>query len=116
MSGDVPMFRSNREIAIHAPDLDRAEGFYVGILGFQLLSRSTDQLVIDTGELRLYVNRDAFTSISYIPSFDVPDHEAARQELLAAGCKTFKSGAHPDAVYFVDPFGFVFDIIERRSG
>ena len=61
---DAPVsFRSNRELAIHAGDLDLAEGFYVGRLGFTLLSRSTEQLVIDTGELRLYVNRDPFVGI-----------------------------------------------------
>jgi catechol 2,3-dioxygenase-like lactoylglutathione lyase family enzyme len=106
-------FRSNCEIAIHVPDLARAEAFYAGVLGFRLLARSADQLEFDTGALRLYVNRDPEALRSYIPSLDVPDYAAARRHLEAAGCKLVSAGMHSGAVYFLDPFGLVFDIIER---
>ena len=106
-------FRSNCEIAIHVPDLARAEAFYAGVLGFRLVARSADQLEFDTGALRLYVNRDPQTVIPYIPSLDVVDYPAARRHLEAAGCKLVSAGAHSGAVYFQDPFGLVFDIIER---
>ena len=106
-------FRSNCEIAIHVPDLARAEAFYAGVLGFRLLARSADQLEFDTGALRLYVNRDPDALRSYIPSLDVPDYAAARRHLEAAGCKTVSAGMHSGAVYFLDPFGLVIDIIER---
>jgi hypothetical protein len=46
-------FRSNCEIAIHVPDLARAEDFYASVLGFRLVAKSTDQLEFDTGALRL---------------------------------------------------------------
>ena len=52
-------FRSNCEIAIHVPDLARAEAFYAGVLGFRLVAKSADQLEFDTGALRLFVNRDS---------------------------------------------------------
>jgi catechol 2,3-dioxygenase-like lactoylglutathione lyase family enzyme len=106
-------FRSNREIAIHVPDLERAEAFYVGVLGCRLISRSPDQLDLDTGQLRLYVNRDPSTTLSYIPSFDVADYAAARARLEAAGCEAVPVEGHPGLVYFRDPYGFTFDIIER---
>jgi catechol 2,3-dioxygenase-like lactoylglutathione lyase family enzyme len=106
-------FRSNCEIAIHVPDLTRAEAFYAGVLGFRLLAKSADQLEFDTGALRLYVNRDPEVLHPYIPSLDVPDYAAARRHLEAAGCKLVSAGAHSEAVYFQDPFGLVFDIIER---
>jgi catechol 2,3-dioxygenase-like lactoylglutathione lyase family enzyme len=106
-------FRSNCEIAIHVPDLARAEAFYAGVLGFRLVARSAEQLEFDTGALRLYVNRDPETVIPYIPSLDVQDYAAARRHLEAAGCKSVSAGAHSAAVYFQDPFGLVFDIIER---
>jgi catechol 2,3-dioxygenase-like lactoylglutathione lyase family enzyme len=108
-------FRSNCKVAIHVPDLAQAETFYTGVLGCRLVARSPDQLELDTGALRLYVNRDAATLRSHIPSFDVPDYAAARRHLEAAGCKTVPAGTHTDLVYFQDPFGFVFDIIERPS-
>lgn len=106
-------FRSNCEIAIHVPDLGQAESFYAGVLGFPLVAKSADQLEFDTGALRLYVNRDPEVVRPYIPSLDVPDYAAARRYLEAAGCKVVSAGAHSAAVYFQDPFGLVFDIIER---
>jgi catechol 2,3-dioxygenase-like lactoylglutathione lyase family enzyme len=106
--------RSNREIAIHVRDLARAEAFYGKLLGFRLVRRTLDQLEFDTGELRLYVNRDTSSLISYIPSFDVDDYSAARRFLEAAGCPQRFAGEQP-VPYFEDPFGFVFDIIERPA-
>ncbi len=106
--------RSNREIAIHVPDLARAEAFYGKLLGFRLVRRTLDQLEFDTGELRLYVNRDASGLISYIPSFDVDDYHEARRFLEMAECRTRFAGEQP-VPYFEDPFGFVFDIIERPA-
>src|SRR6266550_4938870 len=111
---DRVAFRSNREIAIHVADLARAEAFYNGVLGFRLVRRSLDQLEFDTGELRLYVNRDASTPISYIPSFDVEDYQKALRFLEGVGCKLKFAGEH--ATYFEDPFGFVFNIVERPHG
>lgn len=106
-------FRSNCEIAIHVPDLARAEAFYGDVLGFRLVTKSPHQLEFDTGALRLYVNRDDEELRPYIPSLDVPDYAAARHHLEASGCKTVSAGAHSGAVYFQDPFGLVFDVIER---
>src|ERR1700687_4523517 len=82
------VFRSNCEIAIHVPDLARAEAFYGGVLGFRLVAKSADQLEFDTGALRLYVNRDVEALRPYIPSLDVPDYAAARRHLEGSGCKT----------------------------
>jgi catechol 2,3-dioxygenase-like lactoylglutathione lyase family enzyme len=95
------------------PDLAWAEAFYAGVLGFRLLARSADQLEFDTGALRLYVNRDLEALRPYIPSLDVPDYAAARRHLEEAGCQLVSAGSHSGAVYFQDPFGLVFDIIER---
>lgn len=106
--------RSNREIAIHVPDLAKAEQFYSKLLGFRLVRRSLEQLEFDTGELRLYVNRDKSQTISYIPSFDVPDYHRAREFLESVGCKLRFAGDQA-VPYFEDPFGFVFDIIERPA-
>jgi catechol-2,3-dioxygenase len=108
-----PTFRSNREVAIHVPDLARAEAFYGGVLGFALVARSADQLEFDTGALRLYVNRDGAALHPYIPSLDVPSYVDARRYLEAAGCRTVPVAGHAELVYFQDPFGFVFDVVER---
>src|SRR5713101_4984003 len=87
-------FRSNCEVAIHVPDLARAEAFYAGVPGFRLVAKAEDQLEFDTGALRLYVNRDTKVLRPYIPSIDVVDYAAARRHLETAGCATVSAGSH----------------------
>jgi catechol 2,3-dioxygenase-like lactoylglutathione lyase family enzyme len=101
-------FRSNRDIAIHVPDLDRAAKFYSDVLRFRLISRSRTQLHFDTGTFDLWVNLDD-AARSFVPSFDVSDYKAAVEHLAASGCKMIAAGA---ATYLQDPFGFLFDVIE----
>jgi catechol 2,3-dioxygenase-like lactoylglutathione lyase family enzyme len=110
------VFRSNSEVAVHVPALAPAEAFYVGVLGFRLVARTDDYLELDTGALRLWVNRDpAAGEPSFIPSLDVPDLGAARRRLEAAGCTIVRE--HPDSrgLYFRDPLGLVVDVVERPA-
>ena len=110
------MFRSNSEIAVHVSNLERAEYFYAEVLRFRLLAKTARQLEFDTGKLRLYVNLDSRPLSSYVPSFDVADREEAREYLEAAGCKPVPISAQPGLYYLRDPFGLLFDIVERKPG
>src|SRR5471032_1350320 len=92
-------FRSNREVAIHVPDLERAKEFYCGTLGFRLISEDGTMLEIDTGELRLFVLHNPNGVMTYIPSLDVADYQSARRRLEAAGCVTVTAGARATDVY-----------------
>jgi catechol 2,3-dioxygenase-like lactoylglutathione lyase family enzyme len=112
-SGARVAFRANREIAIHVPDVARAKEFYCSVLGFRLVGESANVVEIDAGDIRLFVLHNPVGVLTYIPSLDVPDYEAARRHLEAAGCSTVSAGAHSTDVYFRDPFGLVFDIVER---
>ena len=103
-------FRSNRCIAIHVTDLKNAAAFYGGVLGFKLLSGTADQLEYDTGVLLLYVNRSTGPS-SPIPSLSVADIAPAKRRLTAAGCAIIEDRG--GSLYFRDPFGAVFDVIEE---
>jgi catechol 2,3-dioxygenase-like lactoylglutathione lyase family enzyme len=105
-------FRSNNDVALHVPDLARAESFYVNVLGFRLISRSDTQLHVDMGSFHLWINRDN-TLRPFIPSFDVSDYKSAERQLLAAGCKYVKPAPDSPCGYFQDPFGFMFDVIEH---
>jgi len=107
-------FRTDGNVAIHVPNLERAEAFYAGVLGFRLLSRAPDKLVLDTGALRLYVNLDPATVRPFIPALEVPDYEAAKRCLLPAGCRIVHEWPGGKALYFEDPFGIVLDVVERR--
>jgi len=112
-----PRFRANDELALHVPDPAAAEAFYVGVLGCRVTDRAPDCISLASGALRLYLLRDpARTHDAVVPSFDVPDRAAALAALLAAGCTLIPIGPHaPDDVYVRDPFGVVFDVVERPS-
>jgi catechol 2,3-dioxygenase-like lactoylglutathione lyase family enzyme len=102
-------FRSNRCIAVHLKSLSKAERFYGHVLGFKLRKKTKDSLEFDTGLLRLYVNRSP-TERAPVPSFSVKSLVKARRLLKGAGCKVVAN--FEKALYFRDPFGFVFDVIE----
>ena len=106
-------FRANADIAIHVDDLGAARAFYVGVLGLPLVEQSATHLAVDAGAFRLWINYDPAERRSFVPSFDVPDATAAREVLLRAGCQIAHEG-HAGGFYARDPFGFVFDVIERR--
>lgn len=110
-----PVFRSNCEVAIHVSDLAKAEMFYGRVLGFRVAERSDDYLAFDTGALTLYVIPNPAVQRTFIPSYDVEDYAAARRYLESAGCTTVPAHEGGPGFYFQDPFGFVFDIVERKS-
>ncbi len=109
----TPAFRSQPEVAIHLPDLGRAKAFYGGVLGFRLILDEPDKLAFETGAFTLWVNLDERV-MSYVPSYAVADFERAKAHLVAAGCRILRESAAEKALYFVDPFGLVADVIERR--
>jgi hypothetical protein len=111
-----PVFRANNEVAIHVADLDKAAHFYGDVLGFKLLGRTERQLEFDTGALRLYVNLDSRPQAGFIPSLDVTDREMAREYLFALGCKPVMIPSQPGLYYMRDPFGLMFDLVQRNPG
>lgn len=102
-------FRSNNCVAVHVPDLAKAEAFYGDVLGWKLKDKSRSHLEFATGTFRFFVNKSAKAQ-SPIFSCNVPNTPAAKKYLRANGCKIVKSSEH--AAYFEDPFGFTFDIID----
>ena len=104
------MFTANRDLAIFTPDLDAAHDFYAGVMGLHCTERSATMLAFESGPLCLYVLRSESPQ-GFTPSFDVPDAAAARARLLSAGCEALADGDGPG--HFRDPFGFVFDVMER---
>ena len=108
-------FTANNELALHVPDPAAAEAFYTRVLGCVVFDRTPDCISLTSGVLRLYLLRDpARSHDAVIPSFDVPDRAAALADLQAAGCTLVPIGPHaPDGFYVRDPFGVVFDVVER---
>ena len=106
------MFRSNNCVAIHLVDITAAENFYTNVMKFRLISKSDLSLEYDTGHFVLYVNRDLNTQPP-IPSFSVKNLEAAKHFLIENGCAILRED--PTSLYFRDPFGITYDVIEEES-
>ncbi len=102
-------FRSNNCIAIHLTSLAKAERFYSDVLGFKLKSKTRACLEYDTGHFLLYLNRSAKPQPP-TPSFSVKSVAKARRLLKGARCQVVVDRG--SSLYFRDPFGNVFDVIE----
>jgi len=102
-------FQSNKCIAIHLPNLAKAERFYGDVLGFKLKSKSETYLEYDTGRFLLYINKSP-KGRPPIPSFTVKNTAAAKAHLKAHGCKILIDRG--SSLYFRDPFGITYDIVE----
>ena len=102
-------FRSNNCVAIHLKSLAKAERFYRDVLGFRLKSKSRMCLEFDTGNFLLYVNRSPKPQPP-TPSFSVKSIAKAKRLLKGAGCEVVVDRG--SSLYFRDPFGNIFDVIE----
>jgi catechol 2,3-dioxygenase-like lactoylglutathione lyase family enzyme len=102
-------FRSNNCVAIHLKSLAKAERFYSDVMGFKLRSKTRTCLEYDTGEIMLYINRSSQTQAP-TPSFSVKSISKARRLLKGARCEIVVDRG--TSLYFRDPFGNVFDVIE----
>jgi catechol 2,3-dioxygenase-like lactoylglutathione lyase family enzyme len=117
MSQSPSAFAANNELALHVADPPAAELFYTGVLGCEVVSRKPDCIALRSGALRLYLLRDpARSHEAVVPSFDVPDRAAALTALQAAGCTLVPIGPHAPGEHYVrDPYGVLFDVIERSA-
>ncbi len=102
-------FDSNHCIAIHVKDLAAAEQFYSNILKLELLTKTETFLEYDTGHFLLYINKGE-EALGPIPSFNVEKVEEAKELLLKNGCTIIEDRI--SSLYFKDPFGNVYDIVE----
>jgi catechol 2,3-dioxygenase-like lactoylglutathione lyase family enzyme len=111
-------------ILIFAPDLNVARGFYVDVLGLNLLDGDDRALTFKAPTFLLTV----FPCIDDSPpqndserpcasvAFTVPSLEAAISELTAKGVKFLHSAPNTGSIgryaAFTDPFGTVFELVE----
>jgi catechol-2,3-dioxygenase len=102
-------FRSNNCVAIHMRSLAKAERFYSDVMGFKLRSKTRTSLEYDTGSLVLYINRSSAAQPP-TPSFSVKSITKARKLLKGARCEIVVDRG--SSLYFRDPFGNIFDVIE----
>jgi len=101
-------FISNRDMALGVYDIESASAFYGEVLGFKINREEKGLRVYETGNFMLYVEE----SVPYppVPSLTVRNLAEAKKYLLENGCEIINE--LEKSLYFRDPYGVVWDIIE----
>jgi catechol 2,3-dioxygenase-like lactoylglutathione lyase family enzyme len=104
---------SSRDVLIQSENLPEAAAFYEKVMGLKVTHRSDPLLGFETGSFCLYVDKGPV----YGPVFEfyVPDLEAAKQTLIAAGCRIEQEDPSIPRCYMRDPFGLVFNLNQRKT-
>ena len=105
-------FRASRDVIIRTEQFDAAARFYESVLGLKRFHDGESLAGFDTGPFRLYVEHGP----KHGPVFDflVPDMQAAKSALLAAGCTVIEEDPAVPRCYIRDPYGLTFNI--EQSG
>jgi predicted enzyme related to lactoylglutathione lyase len=101
-------FRSTRDIIIRTDAWEEATRFYGSVLKLPVTHRSETLLGFETGAFCLYVEKGE----NHGPVFEylVPDVQAAKRQLVAAGCTVLEENASLPRCYIRDPYGIAFNI------
>ena len=110
MSGD---FRSSRDVIVRTEAWAEAVKFYGTTLGMPVTYSSETLMGFETGSFCLYVEKGE----GHGPVFEflVPDVQAAKRRLLAAGCTIQEENPSVPRCYVRDPYGVVFNVGESRN-
>jgi catechol 2,3-dioxygenase-like lactoylglutathione lyase family enzyme len=86
----------------------QAREFYERVLGLKVAAETGTIFRVDAGAIRLFVEEGD----PHGPVFDflVPDVQAAKSHLLAAGCVLVEENPSIPRCYLRDPFGLVFNL------
>jgi catechol 2,3-dioxygenase-like lactoylglutathione lyase family enzyme len=107
-------FRSTRDVIIRTESWLEATTFYETVLGLPVVHRSETMIGFETGAFCLYVEKGK----DHGPVFEflVPDIQAAKRNLVAAGCIVLEEDESVPRCYIRDPNGVVFNIGQARDG
>jgi len=101
-------FRSSRDVIIRTDAWEEAASFYGSVLGLPVAYQSATLLGFETGSFCLYVEKGK----DHGPVFEflVPDVQATKRKLVAAGCTVEEEDPSVPRCYIRDPYGVVFNI------
>ena len=107
-------FKASRDIIVRTEKWSEALKFYGSVLGLPITHRSETIVGFETGSFCLYVEQGK----EHGPVFDflVPNIQAAKQQLVAAGCTIIEENPAVPRCYIRDPFGVVFNIEQTGEG
>jgi predicted enzyme related to lactoylglutathione lyase len=107
-------FNASRDIIVRTEHWSEALNFYGTVLGFPITERSETIVGFETGAFCLYVERGK----AHGPVFDflVPDIQAAKRQLVAAGCSVIEENPKVPRCYIKDPYGMIFNVGQAPEG
>jgi predicted enzyme related to lactoylglutathione lyase len=102
------VFQSTRDIIIRTEAWEEATKFYESVLKLPVTHRTATMMGFETGAFCLYVERGE----EHGPVFEflVPDVQAEKRRLVAAGCTVLEENASVPRCYIQDPYGIAFNI------
>ncbi|HEV7923940.1 MAG TPA: VOC family protein [Verrucomicrobiae bacterium] len=105
-------FKSSRDIIIRTKDWAKATKFYGSVLGLPVSHRSETLVGFETGAFCLYVEKGK----KHGPVFEflVPNVQAAKRKMIAAGCTVLEEDPSLPRCYIRDPYGVMFNIGQAR--
>jgi predicted enzyme related to lactoylglutathione lyase len=101
-------FKSTREIILRTEKWSDAATFYQSVLGLPIAYQDKTIVGFETGSIRLYIEKGK--EHGPVLEFLVPDVEAAKRQLLAAGCTVVEEDPSLPRCYIRDPYGLIFNI------
>src|SRR5205809_3557585 len=101
-------FKASRDIIIRPENWAEALQFYRSVLNLPMTERGETIAGFETGSFCLYVEQGK----EHGPVFEflVPDVQAAKQKLVAAGCSVIEEDPGIPRCYIGDPYGMIFNV------
>ena len=103
-------FKLSRCINLRHPDREDIVEFYRTVLGLEVTGRVGEAYELGTKPIRFFM--DKADKPKLVLELIVPDLEAAREELVAAGCEVICWEGKGKDCYIRDPFGTTYNIWE----
>ena len=105
-------FKMSPNIAVRTDQFSEAVRFYTEVIGFENRSQDPELADLDASPLNIFIIEDDEVRGPVMELF-VDDLEAARQELVANGCKVLRWRGKGQDCYIQDPFGVIYNIWEE---
>ena len=101
-------FRASRDILVRTENWSEALKFYGSVLGLPITHQGETIVGFEIGSFCRYVEQGK----EHGPVFEflVPDIQAAKQQLVAAGCTVIEENPAVPRCYLRDPYGVVFNV------
>ena len=95
-------------ILLQAPDPAAAAAFYVEQLGFEVTGEDPQMISLHGRHINLFIERGP--ALGPVFEVTVDSVEAAKQRLVARGCKVVKDEPEFPRCYVKDPYGLIYNL------